>query len=137
MKEEMLRGYIRSILLEKDTNQFKPSSGAYVVPDGVPKPKKEKKIERNFLEKIGSYIDTGIWDQQPKDPRKYRDPSLNDVIDALNVAKKKVNKQQMSNFLWGISHDYFSNPSAKFESILFNRVCGRILKESNNRKKIT
>ena len=132
MKEEVLRGYVRSILLERDIDQFKPSGGAYVVPDGVPKPKKEKKIERNFLEKIGSFIDTGEWDQQPKDPRKHRDPSLNDVIDALNVAKKKVNSHKMKNFIWGISQSYFSDPSAKFESALFNRVCDRILKESKH-----
>jgi len=116
ISENTLRQYIREILLEREMKDFKPSGGAYVVPDGVPKPKKKKEIKRNFMEKIGAFIDTGMWDPQPVDPRKNRHPSLNKVIDALNVAKNKVGGNEMKNFLWGISHDYFSNPSAKFES---------------------
>ena len=114
ISENTLRQYIRAILLERETKDFKPSGGAYVVPDGVPKPKKKNKKERNFLQKVGEFIESGLWDPEKAERSTHRHPALNKIVDDLNAATKVVPYREMQNFIWDIGYDYAA--TKKFES---------------------
>lgn len=127
MNEELLRSYIRSILSERDMKDFKPSGGAYIVPPGVPKPKKKNKEERNFLQKVGEFIESGLWDPEKADRSTHRHPVLNKIVDDLNAATKVVPYREMQNFIWDIGYDYAA--TKKFESVLRQRVEQRLISE--------
>ena len=128
MNEEVLRSYIRSVLLERDMKDFKPSGGAYIVPDGVPKPKKKKeKEERNFLQKVGEFIESGLWDPEYADRSTYRHPALNKIVNDLNAATKIVPYREMQNFVWNLGYDYAAHK--KFESKLLRRIGQRLINE--------
>ena len=134
MNEAMLRSYIRSILLERDTKDFKPSGGAYIVPDGVPKPKKKKKKEeRNFLQKVGEFIESGLWDPERAERSTHRHPVLNKIVDDLNAATKVVPYREMQNFIWNIGYDYAA--TKQFESLVRMRVKQQLLAELKRKER--
>lgn len=97
-----LRQYIRKILLEK---------------------------EMGFLSKVGRWIDTNEWGDEKEDPRKYRHPKLNDVVDAVNSAIEDVKHTEMKNFLWGLNHDYANGIKIESKEIR-NRIRDLILEKS-------
>ena len=62
-------------------------------------------IEQDFISKVGNFMDTGLWDEDPN-PRKTRHPKLNAVLDAVQDAVSDVPRSQLKQFLWNLNSTY-------------------------------
>ena len=54
----------------------------------------------------GKFMNWAFGASEDENPRDYRHPKLNAVVDSVQDAQKEVPYKEMKDFLWGLNHDF-------------------------------